>query len=212
MDEHGVLVVVHIAQRLGHAAGEHGVGGVQHLPPGTEILPQQDSCRPGSGLRVCPVFCVEDGGVSQAEAVDGLLHVAHQKQALPPVGDGGEDRVLHETYVLVLVHHHLGIAPGQPPRKLRGRAVLFDQQLRSPVLQIGVIHQPPALLVAGIGVIERKRQTQQLPHCGGSAAHILQHRLRRQGKNLRHVLKAVKTGRPPLFQVFGKLFVRGFHQ
>ena len=112
MDEGRIGIIVHIAQGLGHAAGEDSVGGVQDLPPGAEVFPQQDALCAGIRLGVEFILFVEDRGIGQAKAVNGLLDIPHQKEAFPPVGHGGENGVLHAADILVLVHHHLGVAPG----------------------------------------------------------------------------------------------------
>ena len=153
---------------------EHGVGRVYDLSAGAEVFPQQNAPCAGVCLGVCFVLFVEDRGVCQAEAVDGLLDVPHQKQALSPVGDGGEDGVLHAAYVLVFIYHDLGIARGQTLRQRRGRAVGTYQQGGRLVLQVTVVRKPPALLIPGVGPVKIQRQLQKRPHSGSGHGHVPQ--------------------------------------
>ena len=76
-----VLIVVQLSHGLSHDVAEDKVGSVQHLRAGAEVGGQGDGA-PLPFLRGLPggkaaVLVQEDGGVCQAEAVDGLLHISH---------------------------------------------------------------------------------------------------------------------------------------
>ena len=199
------LVVVQIAQRPGHAQGEDRVRGVEDLAPGAEILPQQDAPRlTGRGrVGVALVFLGEDRGVGQPEAVDRLLHVAHQEEVLPLPGDGAEDRVLHPAHVLILVHHDLGIAPGDLAGQLRGAAVLVREQRRRHVFEIGIVQQIGPALVLCVLRLEIQHQLQQGAHRGLGCRHVREQLVRGVGEAVREPVHGGLAGLAPLPDVFG---------
>ncbi len=173
-----VVGVVHLAEGGGHEIAEQEVGPLQHLGPGAEVLGENQP--PGLPLRRAgvvgpgPVLAQEDGGVGQAEAVDGLLHVPHQKEVGAVPGQGGEDGILHLVGVLVLVHHDL-VVPGRPlAGQLGGGTVLPHQQPHRHVLQIGKVHHAPTCLLGGVGRLEVLYQGEQTPHCRVDGPEILQ--------------------------------------
>ena len=173
-----VVGVVHLAEGGGHEVAEQEVGPLQHLGPGAEVFGQNQP--PGLPLRRAgvvrpgPVLAQEDGGVGQAEAVDGLLHVPHQKEVGAVPGQGGKDGVLYLVGVLILVHHDL-IVPGRPlAGQIGGGTVLPHQQPHRHVLQIGKVHHTPAGLLGGVGRLEVLHQGEQPPHRRVDRPEILQ--------------------------------------
>ena len=173
-----VVGVVHLAEGGGHEVAEQEVGPLQHLGPGAEVFGQNQP--PGLPLRRAgvvrpgPVLAQEDGGVGQAEAVDGLLHVPHQKEVGSVLRQSGEDGVLHLVGVLVLVHHDL-VVPGRPlAGQLGGGTVFPHQELHRHVLQIREVHHAPAGLLGGVGRLEVLHQGEQAPHRRVDRPEILQ--------------------------------------
>ena len=199
--QRGGIVIRHVSQRPGHAGAKHRVGGIDDLPAGAEVLPQQDA--PGLALggpvivQVVPVFFVENLRVRQAEAVDGLLDVAHHEQVLPAPGQGAEDRVLHAADVLELVHHDLGIARRQAQGQLGGTILFIGQKRRGLVLQVREVHQRGALLVGGVLLVESHGQTQQRLHGVVGQGHGRQQRRRGHGKGGLQLFYAVLAFVPP---------------
>ncbi len=107
------LTVLHLPHLPAHDGGEYKVGSVQYLLPGTEILAEEDSARlPLLRLRriwIPAVLLQKDGGVRQAEAVDGLFYIAYGEKAASAAGKSIKDAVLHLIGILVLIHHHLQV-------------------------------------------------------------------------------------------------------
>ena len=171
-DQSLVLGVVQLSKVPGHDVSEQVVAAQQHLGPGAEVPgqhPPPGLAWPGAGsVWEAAVFVQKDGGVGQAEAINGLLHVPHLKQGAPLVGDGLEDGVLHLVGVLILVHLDLFKAIGPHAGGLGGLALVIQQQLHRQVLQVGEVHQPPPPLLPGIVGQKVCRQVHQgLDHRAG---------------------------------------------
>ena len=212
----GVLIIIQLSQRPGHAAGEHGVGRVQHLTPGAEILPQQDApgLARGGGLHRLEgvVFFCKDPGIRQAEAVDGLLHVAHQEEVGPVPAEGTKYLVLHPAHVLVFVHQDLLPALPRLQGKLRGRAVLLQQKRCAEVFQVRVVQKIGPALGCGEGFVEVLLQQQQGLHGRGRKSPVPQQLLRGLGKELFELVHVRFAQLPPGLQAVTEDLVRRFAQ
>ena len=175
-----VLIVVQLSHGLGHDVAEDKIGTVQHLRARAEVGRQRDGA-PLPFLRGLPggkatVLVQEDGGVCQAEAVDGLLHISHQKQVVP-LGQGVKNGVLHSVGVLVLVHHdlHIPLAPLQGQG--RGVPLPVGEEGGGEVLSVGKVDEAVAALEGHKGPVELRHHVQQGGHGGGNGPQVL-HSLR----------------------------------
>ena len=59
-------------------------------------------------VRNTSVFLLENGGVSLAETIDGLLDIAYH-ETVPAIGEKRGDQFLHIIGVLVFINHDLFI-------------------------------------------------------------------------------------------------------
>ena len=163
-----------------HTGGEHVVHALNNFRAGTEIVAQQNfSALPRLCLlhrRVRSVLFQKNAGVSQAELVDGLLHVAHQEAVLLLPAEGGENRVLHGVGVLILVHQNLPEAAADFRRRSRGiGAALSQQQIQSIMLQIAEIQNPAASLNRPVIPGKLLNKGCQSPRAGRGLPQIVQH-------------------------------------
>ena len=173
-----VIGIVQLAERGGHNIFKNKVYTLQHRGPGAEIIGQDDL----AGFAVLcilillepQVLAQEDGGVRQPETVDGLLDVAHLKEACPAAADGAKDGVLHLVGVLIFIHHDLRVALLPPLSQLVGSALLIGEQLQSQMLQIGKVHQISAALLPAVHLVKIRRQLQKLLHHRAHPLHIRQ--------------------------------------
>ena len=84
----------------------------------------------------------KQAGLRHAEAVNGLLHIAHEEQPAVP-HDRGKDQLLHGVGILVFIHHHF-VKTGRNhlgclrPAK-RTIFPLFTQNLQRPMFQVVII-------------------------------------------------------------------------
>ena len=102
------LAVAQLAGPLGHRPSKDVVDRREDLGPGAEVLREENfpglpRLRRLVGRKV-PVLPEENARVRQAEAVDGLLDIAHEEEVPLLPGHGPEDGVLNGVAVLVLVH------------------------------------------------------------------------------------------------------------
>ena len=175
--QRGAFVIVQLAQPPRHDAAENGVHRRHHLRPRAEVVAEEDAPRHAlgrGGVGIAEVFFQEDRGVGQAEAVDGLLHVAHHEEIAPLAGDGADDEVLHAGDVLVLVHHHAVEAARYLARGARGAAIGVSQQAGGHVLQVRVVHQRAAALFRRVAPVEVQQQREQRAHGPRRARQVAQ--------------------------------------
>ena len=108
------LAVVQSADARRHCQPKYIVCRLKDRRVRTEIVRKQDTARlTVRGLRIvrkAAVLFQKNAGVSQPEAVDGLLDVADKEEILPLSRDRREDRILHAVGVLIFVDHDLCIA------------------------------------------------------------------------------------------------------
>ena len=203
----GLLVgIVHLPQLAGHDVAEQVVGRLQHLGAGAEVFGQGDPpALPLPGLVVGgegPVLLQKDGGVRQAEAVDGLLHIPHQEEVSLPLGQGLEDGVLDLIGVLVLVHHDLRVLRPPLAGQVGGLAHLVGEQTDGKVFQVGEVQQVPFLLLLGVGLGEILHQVNQAHHGGVDQGHVLQKGGTVAGKGVQHPLHRLFAALPDGFDLF----------
>ena len=141
--ERFVVSVGKAADRLGHARFHDGIRCVKDFGAAAEVLAQQDAARlPIRRLGVVLVGVVvteEDGGVSQAEAVDALLDVADHKAVLA-VGNRVEDSFLYAVRILKLVDHDFRDSCGNGLGDVRLLMRRFiEQEADGHVLQVAEI-------------------------------------------------------------------------
>ncbi len=89
-------------------AAEDMVDETEDRPLAAEVPIQQDQTAFGCGLLLLPL---EEGDVGIAEAVDGLVLVAHDEE-VAFTGHQADYPVLQGICVLELVYHHQSVAPG----------------------------------------------------------------------------------------------------
>ena len=85
---------------------DHRPRRLQNSRGGTVVVRQADT----GGFRKVSQQPVKTGGVCSSEAVDGLVRVADDKQALAVPAPMGHQLALHRVDVLELVHQHMGKA------------------------------------------------------------------------------------------------------
>ncbi len=154
-----------------HPRREAGVDGALDVWGGAEAGGEVDELRPAREQELLHVLVERD--VRPAEAVDGLLGVAHHEQLplrrprRPPAnlrgivaGDEQQDLRLQRVGVLELVHQHVGEALPQLGADLR----IADQQIPGAQQEIEEVQAAGALLEALVGCAERP---QILAQAGG---------------------------------------------
>ena len=173
------LGIGQFAHLAAHHGPEHKVHRIQHRLAGSEILTEEDLSRLPlpflTGQHEAAVFFQKDGGIGQSEAVDGLFDIAHGEEIFLLPGNGGENTVLHLIGVLILVHHHLQVAPRHRAGQLRGLTVTIQQQTDGIVLLIGEIRGVAPQLLPAVGCGKPAAEIQQSLHSRGRAAQILRH-------------------------------------
>ena len=172
-----VLPVLHIAHVRREDIGKDEVGRVQDLPPGAEILGEQDlALLPGACLFIGKepgILLQKDGGVCQPEAVNALLYIAHRENILPIPGHCPENGVLYLIGVLVFIHQDLLVPLGYLPPKLCGGAVLPHQQPQGQMLLVGEVCRVEPELFRLVSPGELAGQAQQGLHGGRHGPHGL---------------------------------------
>ena len=154
-----------------HLRRETGVHGLLDGPCRAEAGAQMQELRPAGAQELLHVLVESD--VRPAEAVDGLLRVAHHEQlsrgraGLAPLRGGGivggdeqQDLSLQRIGVLELVHQHVGEAAGQ----LGANGGVVPHQVARAQEQVEEIQASRALLQGLIGLAERP---QLLAQTGG---------------------------------------------
>ena len=196
------VVIIHIAHGLAHGVAANVIRRVQDLRPGAEILgeqnaaglPRQSLCAVGPGA----VFFQENRWVRQAEAIDGLLHVADEEYIFPFPRDGEEDAVLQAVGILVFVHHDLPVALGDLPGDRRGRAAGGTEQPPGLLLKVGEIQPFAATLFlppAGSKAAGQADQAADGPAALGLLGHRLRCRSAEEGKQTGQLLLLLLAGR-----------------
>ena len=145
------LTVVKAAHPMGHTSGKYIIHTGKHRSAAAEIMGQQYFSAltfPGLlGRDESIILFQENAGVSQAELVNGLLHIANHKAILPLLGQRHEDGILHRIGILIFVHHDLPETAGNFHGDGGSAAALFaQQQIQCPLLQIAEIQDPSAAL------------------------------------------------------------------
>ena len=142
----------------------------------TEVFAQTDELFPAGVFRFAEAEALlgENGRVGQAEAVDGLFHVADEEEVLPLPADGVEEQVLDAADILILIHHDLAKARGDLAGDRGGGAVRVHEEAERKVLEVAEVEQVEAALVPGKLAVKLKRQTQQGRHGGGSTVQLVQ--------------------------------------
>ena len=201
-----VCRVIQLAQLAGHDAAEQVVGRFQDLRAGAEVFGEGDA--PFLPLRrlvigaESPILFQKDGGVGQAEAIDRLLHIAHQKEVFPVLGEGAEDRVLHLVRVLVFVHHDLGVALAPLAGQVSRLALVVHQEADGVMLQIGKIQHGAFFLFRVVGFGEICGQGEEAPHGGVEQGHVLQQAGAGAGQAVCHLAHGLFTAVPQAFDLF----------
>ena len=163
------MVVIHVAEGLGHQPGKHGVAQREHLGTGAEIFVEGQLDR--SGFNACKVFGLfvaveKNGRLRQSEPVDALLHIAHEKGLILRLAQRPEDAFLNLVGVLIFVHQHLPQLTLQLQGQIGGRAVGLHQQFQGQMLQIAEVQQPPAAFFGLIMIGKSLHQSAQRLHHG----------------------------------------------
>ena len=128
------LVVFDLQGLRPHGVAEHLVDRGQHVLRRPEVLLQQDLPFPLSRREgIAGILVHEQPRVRLAEAVDALLHVAHQEELVVPV-QGLDDLLLDGADVLVFVDEQRVEGGGE----LRGHPLLPEQP-QAEVLQVAVV-------------------------------------------------------------------------
>ena len=192
-----------------HAGGEHIVDARDHLAAGAEIAAEQDLsalARPGCLRRgIGAVLLQENLGVSQAKAVNRLLHVAHHEAILLLLGQGGKNGILDGVGILVFVHHDLPVAPAQfPCGSGEPRAAFPQEQIQGAVLQVAEIQDAAGPLEPGKVCLKLPHQADNAPGRPGGSPQIRQDLGRVIGKPAGALLQALLAGIPHSLHLVGQ--------
>ena len=158
-----------------HAAGEELVDGVEHGKAAAEVAVEGE--RPPLGGKFFK-FLGEEGGGTAAEAVDGLLRIAHHEHVFAP--QAGEDAVLHGVDVLIFVYEHMRVAGVD----LGAHGFVF-QQAQAAVLEVGKVQPARAALGGGVEAVkgdERLAQAFRRPARREEARQLFFPRRKRSGE------------------------------
>ena len=209
------LAVFQFSHLLTHTGGEHIVDAGNHFPAGAEIVAEQDFPPLPRLCFLCrnkgAVFFQKNLGVSQAEAVDGLLHIPHQKAVVLFLGQGGEDGVLHLVGILVFIHHDLPEPGAELPGGGGDAGAAFPQeQIQGAVLQISKIQNPAAALDPAVFCVKLTHQINQSLSRRPGLAQIRQHLGRIIGKAPGVFFQRLLEGIPGGLHLVGKRRVTGF--
>ena len=108
MHERGSFIVFDLGRLRRHDARKHLVHGVYNSGRASEIGVEVNprAALPGAVARIT---LHEQAGLRHAEAVNGLLDIAHEEQAILPQ-DRGKDLLLHGVAVLIFIHENIAEA------------------------------------------------------------------------------------------------------
>ena len=169
-----VLVIFHPSQIFSHDLIEKIIHTVQHRTPAAEVFVKIDpvSFAPGS-CGIAAEFFHKQIRPGQAEPVNALLYISYHEDivfSLFHPGDRGQDLLLDQVAVLILVDHDFRKLICQFPGSL-GPFILLGtvvyQDLQGIVLQIGKIQDIFFLFFLFIGLHKGQGQIHQDPYGPG---------------------------------------------
>ena len=223
----GSIGVVHAARSGGHHRAKNAVDGRNDVLCAAEVVVQRQLGRVGRGRRprrgvpiqgILLLFLLKHRGVCLTEAVNALLQVPHQKQLAAVPRQAAIQRILQTVGILVFIHHHGPVAPGNLSRQRSG-AVSIPQQLQGQMLQVCEIQQ--LVLPAGLpeAAVKLRHRIGQCPHQRGGGLPVFLILLpggQAAALQILHYLGGVIPGRHhPFFPIKGRarlrvLFLRRF--
>ena len=125
------LIINDFALAAVHGAFKHPVHKIQYAGTGAEIAGEGQQCA-APARAVCLIFFEEKPGLSLAEAVDGLLYIAHHEQVIA-AHDAGNDGFLHVGGILIFIHEYVIVAF---PEGTGG--ILIPEGQKGAPLQVGI--------------------------------------------------------------------------
>ena len=134
--------------------------------------------------RVCTEFFHEKFRPRQTEPIDTLFHISHHKYIVAPGrygGDTGQDRLLYQIAVLILVDHNLLkllLILSRYRRRNRPVFRLFCQYLQRILLHIREINHIPGALLLLVSIGKFPYKLRQLLHRRPACLYILYHPFR----------------------------------
>ena len=174
-----LLPVGHAAHVLGHHRFKGMVDRLQDLRPGSEVPGEEQPpwlrryCPLTGGE--CPVLLQKQIRLRLAEAIYGLLHVAHKEPVgIALFGDRGKNRLLHTVGILILIHHDLlkllRNLSGHVGRRSRS---LPDKQTDGKMLLIRKVQPVLPALFGGKPLIQALHQTDKRIERGSKGVLLL---------------------------------------
>lgn len=159
MDERCRRVIINLSSLRRHDPRKHAVHGIYHGSSAPEVRVKVNPLPPMPGT-VARIALHKQAGLRHAEAINGLLHIAHEEQPAVP-HDRGKDQLLHGVGILVFIHEHIAEAAA-----VFARHCLVLKERKHLVFHVGIIYNRALRLCLRITRIKRGDSLIQFPHGG----------------------------------------------